>query len=61
MSEPLGLLDDDEAHARGLRRRAEFEAAFVAINGGTYDPSALVWRVEFAVVPAEDLPLWERA
>jgi hypothetical protein len=50
-----------EAVREGFADAAEFERAFVAINGGTYDPSALVWRVEFAVVPAEDLPLWERA
>jgi hypothetical protein len=61
MSEPLGLLSDDEAMREGFADAAAFEAAFVAINGGTYDPSALVWRVEFALVPAEDLALWERA
>lgn len=60
MSEPLGLLDDAEARREGFSREDEFFAAWVEING-SYDPDVIVWRVEFAVVPTEDLPLWESA
>jgi hypothetical protein len=58
--EQLGDLDDDEAFREGFTTKVEFVDAFTAING-SYDPATLVWRVEFVVVPAEDLALWERA
>lgn len=58
--EPLGILGLDEARAEGFSTMFGFRDAWRRING-TYDPTALVWRVEFAVVPAEDLPLWEAA
>lgn len=60
MSEPLGYLNVDEARREGFRDSNGFEGAWHAINGG-YDPDVIVWRVEFLVVPAEDLLLWERA
>jgi hypothetical protein len=44
--EPLGWLDDAEARREGFADAATFEQAFGAING-SYDPGALVWRVEF--------------
>lgn len=44
--EPIGSLNNAEALREGFADAAAFERAFVAINGGTYDPSALVWRVE---------------
>jgi hypothetical protein len=56
----LGFLDDAEARREGFPNAPAFWEAWRAINGG-YDATAHVWRVEFAVVPAEDLPLWERA
>lgn len=43
---PLGHLDDDEARSEGFDSALDFEMAFGAINGN-YDPTALVWRVEF--------------
>lgn len=56
----LGFLGLDEAVGEGFGTMQGFRQAWTAINGG-YDPDVLVWRVEFAVVPAEDLALWERA
>jgi hypothetical protein len=43
--ERLGELDDDEARREGFPDAAAFREGFEAING-TYDPDALVWRVE---------------
>jgi hypothetical protein len=43
---PLGRLDAQEAAREGFASASEFEDAFAAINGG-YDPSAIVWRIEF--------------
>jgi hypothetical protein len=37
-----------------------FREAWRTING-SYDPTALVWRVEFAVVPLRTSTLWECA
>jgi len=45
----LGFLRDSEARAEGFANREQFEAAWTAING-VYEPSALVWVVEFEVV-----------
>lgn len=45
--ERLGLVGDIEARREGFASRQDFEAAFTAING-SYDPGALVWRVELA-------------
>jgi hypothetical protein len=44
--EPLGRLSDQQARREGLATAKMFELAFWAINGN-YDPSALIWRVEF--------------
>jgi hypothetical protein len=59
--ERLGDLDDAEARREGFADARAFVDAFEAINRCYADPDALVWRVEFALVPAEDLALWERA
>lgn len=49
--EPLALLNyEEEAQREGFASLAEFREAWKAINGGTYDPAELVWRVEFEVV-----------
>ena len=53
-------LTTDEARREGFANRREFKDAWAAINGRWSDGD-LVWRVEFRVVPAEDLPLWEQA
>ncbi len=55
---PLSLLDDIEARKEGFVDAAEFFDVFERINGGV-DMDEWVWRVEFAVVPPEDFPLWE--
>ena len=44
--EALGRLSDHEARREGFATAEAFELAFTAING-SYDPAALVWRVEF--------------
>ena len=44
--EALGRLSDHEARREGFATADAFELAFTAING-SYDPAALVWRVEF--------------
>lgn len=53
--EPLGPFDnlDAELEARreGFTSAAEFREVFAALNGGKYDPSALVWRLELEVCP----------
>ncbi len=55
--EPLGWLDDAEATAEGfgtfgafdgagfLRPCDRFVAAWTTINGGTYKPGVIVWRI----------------
>ena len=48
--ERLHDLDDDEAVREGFATKVEFVDAFTAING-SYDPAALVWRIEFERVP----------
>jgi hypothetical protein len=58
--ERLGWLGADEELREGFTTCHAFREAWKKING-RYDAAALVWRVEFAVVPAADLPLWERA
>lgn len=44
------LLTDVEAQAEGFPTVAAFEAAWREINGD-FDPTTLVWRIEFVVVP----------
>jgi hypothetical protein len=45
--EPLSMLyREEDAHAEGFPSVAAFRAAWEAINGGQYDPTAIVWRVE---------------
>jgi hypothetical protein len=44
--EALGRLSDHEARREGFATAEAFELAFTAING-SYDPAALVWRVQF--------------
>jgi hypothetical protein len=46
--ERLGYLDDAEARREGFDSAAEFVETFEALHG-PYDPSVLVWRVEFIV------------
>lgn len=59
--QPLHLaLLSGEAEREGFQDAEAFIRAWKTINGG-WDDMALVWRVEFAVVPAEDLALWEHA
>ena len=58
--ERVGLLSEDEARREGFETPSAFYDAWRSING-TYDPNSLVWRVELAVVPVEDLSLWEAA
>jgi hypothetical protein len=58
--EQLGRLDVDEAKREGFFTVEAFEEAFTGING-KYDPAALVWRVEFRALLADDEPLWEAA
>ena len=58
--EPLGWLSDDEAQCEGFPHAMAFAEAWGEINGGYYRDQ-LVWRVEIAAVPDEDLPLWEAA
>lgn len=59
--EPLHLvLRPGEAEREGFTRTEDFVKVWMAINGG-WDDMVMVWRVEFTVVPAEDLPLWEHA
>lgn len=45
----LGVLSYSEACLEGFASVAEFEEGFAGING-SYDPKAIVWRVEFEVV-----------
>jgi hypothetical protein len=54
MSEPLGWLDDAEARREGFDDAHGFVAAFQEINGGKYDPHAVVWRVAFVPVSGGD-------
>lgn len=49
--EPLGRLNVLEARKEGFRDSNHFEGIWFAING-SYDPEALVWRVEFERVPS---------
>lgn len=42
----LGYLTEEEAQREGFESPAAFETAFAGING-SYDPAALVWRVQF--------------
>lgn len=49
-----------EALREGFDDAVAFQLAWLKINK-TYEPETRVWRVEFAVVPAEDLALWESA
>lgn len=58
--ERLGIPGLGEARREGFQTMHGFRAAWASING-SYDPNALVWRIEFVAVPAEDLPLWESA
>jgi hypothetical protein len=58
--EMLGDIDEAEAVREGFPSVAAFGDAWKAING-SFDLDDVVWRVEFVAVPAEDLPLWERA
>ena len=48
----LGALTDAEAQAEGFADATAFVLAWAEINGG-YDPTSVVWRVEFRV--------WERS
>lgn len=45
----LGILDIHEAEREGFAQVWEFEQAWEDING-SYDPNALVWRVEFEAI-----------
>lgn len=45
----LGFLSDDEARAEGFADAAAFQAGFEAING-RYNPTVLVWRIEFVAL-----------
>ena len=56
----LAAVSDDEARREGFADAREFWAAFDAINGSA-DLGGWVWRIEFRVVPTEDLTLWEAA
>lgn len=44
--ERLGHLSDHEARLEGFPSAQAFEDAFTAING-SYDPDAIVWRIEW--------------
>jgi hypothetical protein len=46
---PLDRMNVREAHREGFGSIAAFESAWAAING-SYDPHAIVWRVEFEVI-----------
>jgi hypothetical protein len=56
----LGRFNSHEARREGFESTADFERAWIDING-SYDPNALVWRVEFAPVHSDDLSLWKRS
>lgn len=49
--EALSLLDTGEARREGFPTYAAFVEAWTAING-SYDPAALVWRIELEAVRA---------
>ena len=46
----LAVLSSSEAQAEGFRDTAEFERAWAAINGGSYNPWAIVWRIGLEAV-----------
>lgn len=54
----LGILSDDEARREGFANAAEFGQVWSAMHGH-YDPTELVWRVEFRLIHPDDYPLWE--
>lgn len=46
---PLGVFDNAEVRREGFDGWAEFEAAWIAING-RYDEAVEVWRVELIAI-----------
>jgi hypothetical protein len=58
---PLADLDEDEARREGFESAAAFFAGLDAINGKPISREEWVWRVEFRLVHANDLALWEAA
>jgi hypothetical protein len=46
----LGRLSEREAELEGFPSAQAFEDTFAALNGGRYDPTVPVWRIELEAV-----------